>query len=60
MIFGGVHENLINRGELPKNGEFGHFADLRGDLTKKEGWCFWGGVETPMHTISWEKEKWCI
>ena len=30
------------------------FADLRGDLAK-EGVIFlrWGGVETPMHTMSW-------
>ena len=29
------------------------FADLRGGLAKKRGGCFWGGVEIPMHTMSW-------
>ena len=29
-----------------------HFADLRGGGWKeREGWCFWGGVDTPVHTM---------
>ena len=38
----------------------GQFADLRGEgLARKREWYFWGGVDTPMHTmyIVSEKEK---
>ena len=37
---------------MPKKGErLGKFADLRGGLAK-EGGCFWGGGDTPMHTMN--------
>ena len=38
---GGGHKKPIYREELPKKGGvFGQFADLRGALAKKKGWCF--------------------
>ena len=38
---GGGRAGKINiKGELPKKGEFGQFADLTGGLAKKRGWCF--------------------
>ena len=37
----GGHKKPIYREELPKKGGvFGQFADLRGALAKKKGWCF--------------------
>ena len=43
-------------GGLPKKGGLGEFADLRGELGKKEGGVFLGrwGVDTPMHTMNVE------
>ena len=39
-------------GGLPKKGELGQFADLRGGgLCKKEGVAFLRGVDTPVHTM---------
>ena len=40
--------------ESPKKEGLGYFADIKGDLAK-EGVVFlrWGGVEIPMHTMSW-------
>ena len=29
---------------MPKKGELGQFAGLRGGLAKKKGWCFGGGL----------------
>ena len=41
---GGVNEKPIKRGELPKKGGLGQFADLRGGgLGKKEGVVFLRG-----------------
>ena len=38
-------------GGLPKKGGLGQFVDLRGTLARKRGWCFWGGVDTPMRSM---------
>ena len=41
---GGSHENSIYTRKLPKRGGGAWwFADLRGELVKKRGCCFWGG-----------------
>ena len=47
----GVHEKPIYSGELPKNVGAWKLADLWELCEKEEGWCFWGGVDTPMHTM---------
>ena len=39
--------------------ELWQFADFRGRFGEKEGWCFWVGVDTPMHTMR-EGEKMCL
>ena len=39
QFLGGIDKKPIYRGELPKRGELGQFADLRGSLVKKR-WCF--------------------
>ena len=56
--FQGGLKNPIYRGELPKKGELGRFADLKGGLAKKQkgGWSLFcggggGGVDPPMHTM---------
>ena len=43
--FQGGLKNPIYRGELPKKGELGRFADLKGGLAKKQkgGWSFFCG-----------------
>ena len=33
-------------------GGLGQFADLRGALAEKRGWCFLRGLDTLMHTSS--------
>ena len=42
---------------MPKKWGLGQFANLRagGVLAGKRGWCFRGGVYTPMHTMSYPK-----
>ena len=51
LIFKEVNEKSIYRGELPKKGGFGQFANLRGGgLGEKEGVVFLTRVDTPMHT----------
>ena len=40
MTFRGVHKKPMQRWELPKKEGLGQFADLRGDLARKRGWCF--------------------
>ena len=49
-FLGGVHEKPIYRGELPKMGGLGQFANLREELGEKEGVVFirkgGGGVIT--------------
>ena len=48
----GAANKPIYRGELPKKGALGQFADLKGvGLPKKRGWCFWVGGDTPMQTM---------
>ena len=48
---GGCHEKQYSGGGgVPKKGGLEQFANLRG-LGKKVGWCFWGGVDIPMHTM---------
>ena len=37
---GGGHKKNNIQGELPKQGGLGQFADLRGGLGRKSGWCF--------------------
>ena len=44
---GGVTKKTIHREDCLR-GELGLFADLR---ARKRGWCFWGGIDTPMHTM---------
>ena len=49
---GGSSQETDIEGGFPKKGELGQFADLRGVLTRKRTWCFWGvGVDTLMHTM---------
>ena len=50
---GGVGmKNQYKKGELPKNGNLGQFADLRGLGKKEESWVvFLRGVDTQMHTM---------
>ena len=46
-------KNQYRRGEdCLKRGGLGQFADLRGGTwQEREGWCFWGGGDTPVHTM---------
>ena len=37
-------------GDCLKRG-LGPFSNLKGGLARKRGWCFWAGVDTPMHTM---------
>ena len=48
-----VNEKPIYRGELPKKGGLGHYADLRGGggLAKKKGVVFFRRVDTPMYIM---------
>ena len=46
-------------GGLPKKVRLGQFADLREDLARKRGWCFWVEMIPPMHTLSRRTEK-CV
>ena len=41
--FSGGHEKPIYRGDCLKRGALGQFADIKGGLVKKRGWCYWGG-----------------
>ena len=45
---GGGLKNPIYRGELPKKGELGRFAALKGGVWEGVGG---GGLDTPMHTM---------
>ena len=47
-IYGGIYI-IIYKGE----GGLGQFTDLKGAWQKRRWWCFWGGVDTPIHTMSW-------
>ena len=52
---GGVNEKPILRGNCLKRrgGGLGQFADLRrGAWQERGGQCFWGQVNTPMHTMA--------
>ena len=52
---GGRTRKTDIEGELPKKGELGQFANLRGGgLARKRGWCFWG-VDTAIHTMCSEE-----
>ena len=49
---GGGSRKTNIEGGLPKKGErLGQFPDLSGGLARKRGWWFWGGVDTPLHTM---------
>ena len=40
---------------MPKKGELGRFADLRGALVKKKGWCLIPqkeGIDTPLRSMA--------
>ena len=52
---GGFTKNQYRGGGLPKKRGLGWFADLRGGLARKRGWCFRGGIDTPMQTMSYPK-----
>ena len=47
-------KKTMYRGDAGKGG-LGQFADLRGSLARKRGWCFCGGFDTLIHTIAKEK-----
>ena len=49
-IFRGVHKKPIYRGELPKKGGLGQFADLRGAWQKRGGVFLSGGL-IPQFTL---------
>ena len=44
QFLGMVNKKPIYRGELPKKGGLGHYADLRGAWRRRRGWCFLGGL----------------
>ena len=51
-VLRGSKKKTIYGGDCQKRG-FGWFADLRGgNLARKRGWCFSGGVDASMHTMS--------
>ena len=50
-LLGGVTKNQY-RGGLPKKGETWTVCQFKGGLARKRGGeCFWGVVDTPMHTM---------
>ena len=52
----GVHEknNIKGGGHCLKGGGGSEqFVDLRKDLAKKKGWCFWGEFDTLIHSMSY-------
>ena len=50
-LLGRVTKNQYKGGGLPKKMELGQFVDLRGAWEERGSWYFWGGVDTPMHTM---------
>ena len=46
---GGVTKNQ-NKGGIAKKGAW-IVCQFKGDFARKRGWCFWGGVDAPMHTM---------
>ena len=46
FLEGGDNKKTIYRG-----GGLGQFSDLRGSLAKKGECCYWGVVDSPMHTM---------
>ena len=42
-IFKGVVTKNQYQGGIAYKRELGQFADLKGGLARKRGWCFWGG-----------------
>ena len=51
FLRGGVHKKTIYRGDCLKRSGLGQFADLRGACQIERQGCFWGGVDTLMHTM---------
>ena len=52
LLGGGFIKKQYRVGDCLKMGGLGQFANLRVGLGKKEGGgCFWGGGDTPMHTM---------
>ena len=47
---GGFTKKQYIGGDCLKRG-LGQFADLRGAWQERGGWYFWGGRDTPMHTM---------
>ena len=49
-LLGGILKNQYIAGYCLRvgGGGFGQFVGLKGCLERKRGWCFWGGVDTPM------------
>ena len=39
------------RGGITWKGGLGKFVDLKGGVVRKRGWCFWGVIDAPMHTM---------
>ena len=54
VLDGGFTKNKYIGEELPKKEGLGQFTDLSGDggLPRKKGVAFFGGVDTPMHTMA--------
>ena len=44
-------KNWYRGGDCLKRGAWTVFRFKGGALQEREGWCFWGGVDTPMHTM---------
>ena len=51
LLVGRFTKNQYREGDCLKKGGLGQFVNLRGALARKRGRCFWGGVDTPMHTM---------
>ena len=48
----GLTKNQYREGDCLKSGGAWTVCRFKGEgLARKRGWCFWGGVDTPMHTM---------
>ena len=50
---GGCMKNQYIGCEMPKMRDLDSLQISEVAWPKKMGWCFWGGVETPMHAMNW-------
>ena len=51
LFLGGFTKTQYIGGELSTKGGLVQFAGLRRDMAKRRGWCFFRGVDIPMHTM---------